>query len=85
MKGNTMTGRDLKRAKANSNRAIEERASKQLHRIWELEAALSPFADIADEIERTASEAACKTGTVVGAAKWKDCKRARDALRERKL
>lgn len=49
-------------------------------RIAQLEAALQPFAKIADEIEATASAAACDASHVVGPARWEDCKRAREAL-----
>ena len=74
----------VKAAKAALRENVEIVASpaRMKERIAELEAALRPFAALADEIERTASEAACNHGAVVGPARWVDCKAARDALRK---
>lgn len=49
-------------------------------RIAEIEAALRPFAVIADELEATAAENGDRPSDYVGPARWDDCKRARDAL-----
>ncbi len=55
-------------------------SQKAIARIAQLEAALRPFADLADEIEQTASEAARQAGNVIAPARWDDCQRAREAL-----
>jgi hypothetical protein len=62
-------------------RTIVDALSAERARVIALAKALKPFADMADEIERTASKAACDAGNVVGPARWDDCKRARAALR----